>query len=378
MAPIEPRERGNRFLRRLDLLAGAPLARLSALYRFVARPAKNSNIETACVFCPGAVGDLILLTALLRGLRASAPTIRIELVVSVANAECASLLPSVDSIRAFAVSRPRKIIDYVRSRRYDLFIDACQWARLGNIVANLSGAGLCVGFATKGQFRGPGYDIRAPHRSDRHEYRNFLALGQVVWPELDGEPRLSLAAPPKPLDNLVYCHFHPAPGAGRELKMWPPAHWAALIRELLADDFRVELTGAAADARFNDDFLGRFFSGRAGVVSSAGKFSLPDLARRMSRGAGLVSVNTGVMHLGAVLGIPVVGLHGPTNPVRWGPIGPFATALLPERGENAYLNLGFEYPPSATNNMASLKPESAARSLYDLMKEREAGTQTRN
>jgi len=49
------------------------------------------------------------------------------------------------------------------------------------------------------------------------------------------------------------------------------------------------------------------------------------------------------MHLAAIAGVPTIALNGPTNPLRWGPLGPKTRALLPEKGRSAYLNLGFEY-----------------------------------
>ena len=39
----------------------------------------------------------------------------------------------------------------------------------------------------------------------------------------------------------------------------------------------------------------------------------------------LVSNDTGIMHLGAAIGVPTVGLFGPNTPRHWAPIGPRAT-----------------------------------------------------
>jgi heptosyltransferase I len=58
----------------------------------------------------------------------------------------------------------------------------------------------------------------------------------------------------------------------------------------------------------------------------------------------VVSVDTGIMHLAAALGVPVIGLHGPTSSKRWGPIGRNADAIdSPDPGAG-YLYLGFEVP----------------------------------
>ncbi|MGH7931553.1 MAG: glycosyltransferase family 9 protein, partial [Candidatus Binataceae bacterium] len=45
----------------------------------------------------------------------------------------------------------------------------------------------------------------------------------------------------------------------------------------------------------------------------------------------LVSNDTGIMHLGAALGTPTVGLFGPNSPRYWAPLGPRATYVYDTR-----------------------------------------------
>ena len=72
------------------------------------------------------------------------------------------------------------------------------------------------------------------------------------------------------------------------------------------------------------------------------------------------------MHLAALAGAPTVGLHGPTNPLRWGPVGRHVRALLPHKGPYAYLNLGFEYPRPFKPCLDSLPVEDVADALHSL------------
>jgi heptosyltransferase-1 len=51
------------------------------------------------------------------------------------------------------------------------------------------------------------------------------------------------------------------------------------------------------------------------------------LIAMMRRARLFVGGDTGPLHLAAALGIPVVGLFGPTDPVRTGPYGTKAIAL---------------------------------------------------
>ncbi len=72
------------------------------------------------------------------------------------------------------------------------------------------------------------------------------------------------------------------------------------------------------------------------------------------------------MHLGALVGAPTIGLHGATNPQRWGPVGPRCISLVPHKGEFGYLNLGFEYPPGAQTAMQWLPVEDVIKALDNL------------
>jgi ADP-heptose:LPS heptosyltransferase len=113
------------------------------------------------------------------------------------------------------------------------------------------------------------------------------------------------------------------------------------------------LSGAEKDRLANEKFIASFLEKdiQQKTKNMAGLLSLEKLAWFLKYGnvAAVVSVNTGIMHLAALLDVPTVGLHGPTNPLRWGPLGQNSVALLPKEGKFAYLNLGFEYPPGTEN-----------------------------
>lgn len=368
-------ERGNRLHRWLDRYAGIPLAAMAAAARAAARPRHRGGPAQARrvgVICLGAIGDLLLLSGLLRGLRRELPRASLELVVSPGNAGAVPLIGEADAVAVFDVRHVVSMVRHVRARHYDLLFDSTQWARLGAIVSSLSGAGLTVGFSTAGQWRSLGYDRVVTHSAQQHETENFLALGRALWPGLSGAPVLRLpdGAPPLATDMAdgrrhAFLHMWPA-GYKRHLKEWPAGHWARLARELTGRGFSVWLTGSGADAARNAAFAREQLSGEAHVHSLAGRASLTDLAWLLARADAVVSVNTGIMHLAALAGAPTVGLHGATDPRRWGPVGPRCVSLLPRKGQCAYLNLGFEYPPGAEPALAHLPVEDVLAALGGL------------
>lgn len=357
-------ERGNVLLRQLDRLAGIPLVLPGAFYRKVGNLVRPKRQPARIgILCVGAIGDLLLVSALVNGIRKCAPCARLELTASCANASALPLLPDLDDTFSLSITRPLAFLAHLRSRKYDVLIDTGQWARITALLCAGSGAGITVGFSTPGQYRAMGYDIPVAHRK-RHELENFCALGSAIWPQFSGEAKLNLP-PWQRRRKVICCHMWPSSGPGREMKEWPREYWAELVEKLLPAGFEIGLTGGGADVEATEDFLKRYFPDHPKVRALA-SLPLVELGRYFTQIAAVVSVNSGPMHLAALANVPTVGLHGATNPGRWGPVGANAIAVQPRRGEFGYLNLGFEYPANVKSAMASLPVADVLEALGKL------------
>ncbi|MDD4700948.1 MAG: glycosyltransferase family 9 protein [Desulfovibrio sp.] len=374
-------ERGNKLNRFLDRWAGIPLTLCSAGLRAAmgtSALAAPARVQSVGFLCLGAIGDLLLFSSVIAGLRKHLPDARFYLLTTKGNASTVPLIPGIDESAAFGVRQVPAMLSWLREKRLDVLIDSSQWPRLGAVLSNLSGANRTVGFETSGQCRAYGYSYKVPHRADRHEVENFVALGRSLFPDMEAAPGLALPQEP-PVDAAqadamlesmagarlprIYLHMWPS-GIHAWLKEWPAEYWAFLAKRLYELGFQVCLTGAPGDAQRNVAFLEAHADCPA--VSLAGKLSLPALAWMFSRGAAVVSVNTGTMHLAALAGAPTVGLHGPTNPMRWGAWGKATKSLLPHTGACAYLNLGFEYPRPLESCMGGLPVEDVLNALKQL------------
>jgi len=115
-----------------------------------------------------------------------------------------------------------------------------------------------------------------------------------------------------------------APGATWPVKQWPVESWKLLIEGLLAWTDRPLLV---LQPPGKDNPWGQL--GELIPASRGGVLPVLDLSRVLSlisRASLLVSVDGGVMHTGVGLGIPTIGLFGPTDPNLWFPYtnaGPF-------------------------------------------------------
>ena len=166
--------------------------------------------------------------------------------------------------------------------------------------------------------------------------------------------------------------LHPwASGNHFELREWPQTRWVELAQKLANAGYGLVISGGPSDERRAKDLcdqIGRTLP--VELLSLAGKTSLLDTAAYLKSSAAVVSVNTGTMHLAALLGAPLVALHGPTNPDRWGPNYPGSahqhkTIILGPSIEEggAYLNLGFEYPDNPIYLMDRISVEAVMSAL---------------
>jgi heptosyltransferase-2 len=99
-----------------------------------------------------------------------------------------------------------------------------------------------------------------------------------------------------------------APGAAHATKRWPESRWVSLARQAPGP---ILLLGGEAEA----PLLAR-------IAEGAGRADLTQIAERgFERTLGalvgcraMVANDSGLMHLAGALGVPVVGLFGPTTP----------------------------------------------------------------
>jgi heptosyltransferase III len=360
-------KRGIRLRRQLDRFLGVPLLWLLGKLRHPR--AMPKEIGRIVILQTAAIGDTLLMGQAIRRLRETLPDARVILALGRDNRAAAELLPRSDEVVLIDPLSPIEALRALRALKPDILIDYGTWPRMNALLATLAGARFTVGFKTPNQDRHFAYDYSAEHSAARHEVENQRALlgflGSTTNWDLSLEiPDPAAFNPPLPSQSFVVFHAW-ASGTGKRLKEWPLEYWKELGICIAEKISGIILTGGPRDA-FDTDSLADFVRmhiRNVPVISVAGSYSLAQTACLLRTAKAVVSVNTGIMHLAALLGVPTVGLHGPTNPARWGPYGPQTVSLLPNQGEYAYLNLGFEFPPTAQPCLQYLPPNKVAAAL---------------
>ena len=414
-----PAERGKALLRRLDRWLGIPLLYLIALFR----PKKSrlgaqihSSLSTdpsnrltdavnlkrigVCVFA--AVGDALLAAAILADLKEYRNQIqaktgeRISVIIfsTPANAEIFKLISNFDRLVLIPITSPWHALQTMRESitqfPVDVLIDTSQWSKIGAILCALSGAKVTIGFNTPGQYRHFAYDVLVPHSRAVHEIDNFRALLSPLNIYTGALPELDLTGMVQGNQALVSKPFivlHPwASGTQFAMREWPLNSWLELGKRLVSAGYAIVITGGPDDQKRAVDLVQKLNAslesanlsssapnnevvspGSARVISVAGSANWLETARLINQAEAVVAVNTGTMHLAAILGRPLVALHGPTNPARWGPLtsGTAIPVILgPGLSEGgAYLHLGSEYPKEPAYLMDQISPDAVIKAL---------------
>ena len=357
-------ERGSRVKRIVDRWIGCPAVWLLGLAR--RRRACPCEVQRIGILMYGAIGDALLASSIIHDLRERYATAHILAFVSGANREALELVEGPDAYLVTPVGHPLRVIATLRKQKFDILIDVGQWPRISALLAALANARFTVGFKTPGECRHWAFDAVTEHSAHRHEIENFRALLGPLGIRSLGMPRFKsalLQSATQP-GRDPYVVFHPwASGYRSHLREWPMANWVRLASVVLSHGFGLVITGGPHDLP-RAEALREAIAGGGQVDVLAGRATLWATTQSLLNAAAVVSVNTGIMHIAALLDRPTIALHGPTNPRRWGPIGKSCTVIGPgpECG-CGYLNLGFEYPAHPPDCMGRISVEEVAHHL---------------
>lgn len=180
-------------------------------------------------------------------------------------------------------------------------------------------AGVPVVAAVSDDYPGSLLDVR--HRLDPnlHEVERNLSLvatlGYRLPPGDDGRlgvmvPEVSIES--GPAEPFVVVH----PGASAPARTAEPDLFASVVAQLVAEGWRVAVTGGSSETRLTRAVAGR----NGGVVDLGGRTDLRSLVALLSRAEAIIVGNTGPAHLAAAVGLPVVQIYPPTVPApNWRP-----------------------------------------------------------
>lgn len=104
-------------------------------------------------------------------------------------------------------------------------------------------------------------------------------------------------------------------------KQWPAGHFAELGRRLIAEGHDLWIFGSPKEQGLGDEIAAAIGAPTGRCVNLAGRTTLLESLDLMSLTVGVVSNDSGLMHVASALALPVVGIYGSTSPGVTPPLG---------------------------------------------------------
>ena len=251
------------------------------------------------------LGDTLMLTATLAKLRQQYPGADIAMALPRAFAPLYEKRPYGVRVLPWDPRDPASVIRLLRERRFDLALipgdNRHSW------LAQAMGARWIVAFAGDS----PGYkswpvDALRPYPGTAGTWSDITATlvdGDAPAPYAAEDWPAPAAAPfARPAGPYAVLHV----GASSALKLWPPDRWRDIARSLRASGQRIAWSGGKGE-----EALVAACAPEPDDVVTAGRLDLPQLWHLVAGARVLICPDTGVAHLGRIVGTPTIALFGP-------------------------------------------------------------------
>ena len=288
------------------------------------------------VVAPSWIGDTIIAQPLLGLIRRRRPDARIEVFAADWCAPLLARMPEIDAVVAnpfghgqFSFLARRALGRRLASAGYDAaYVLPNSWKSA--LVPFFAGIPRRIGYRGESRY----VVLNERHTLDKSAHplqvQRYAALAgplpaQLPHPQLSSTPEQQRAARQAlglPLDcaPVVFC-----PGAEYgPAKRWPAPHFAALARLVASPANPAWLIGSAKDREVGEEIASRA-AGTA--INLCGRSSLEQAIDLIASARGVVSNDSGLMHVAAALDRPLVALYGSSSPAYTPPLSPHAKIL---------------------------------------------------
>jgi N-acetylglucosaminyldiphosphoundecaprenol N-acetyl-beta-D-mannosaminyltransferase len=284
------------------------------------------------------IGDLVLATPALAALRDAHPTAHIALLCTPPVAVVVQGGDLVDAVHPFprkqwetprALFTPSTLLWLWDLGRFDVVVFLHHFTlRLGTVKFAVIAA-LCRAPRRLGLQNGHGWflteSIADAGFGARHQAQHWLDVMALLGADPSPRPARvhssaddhTWAAAILPPTDAPYVALHAGSGGYSTARRWSAEHFAAVAMQLHRDGARVVLVGSMGD----DTPQVRALLAAAHIPTHdlSGRTTLGQLAAALARCRLFIGAESGVMHIAAAAGVPLVALFGPGNPAAWGP-----------------------------------------------------------
>jgi heptosyltransferase I len=251
----------------------------------------------------------------------------------------------------------------LRAARYETAVDF-QGAVRSSLLAQWSGAQVIYGAAQPRENLASMFYSRQVITRGEHIVEQNLSLVEAVAHQTLEVPKVDLPrddAADQECDRRLKAQGTQEfalvnPGAGWGAKQWPTERYGEVARQLAENGLKTLVNFGPGEEE-----LARAVETASGGAAEAFTGSLTQLVALTRRARLFIGGDTGPMHLAAALGVPVVGIFGPTDPARNGPFGTGSIVLRSPASNTSYSHV--LRPDDGLLEISSAQVVAAARQL---------------
>lgn len=278
------------------------------------------------------LGDVVVATPTLRALRRAHPQRELHVLVPEEAAPLLQALPWIDRVWAFPRRRGRAnlgasmpLLRQLRDQRFEVSIDFFGNDR-GALLSRLVGAKRRLGVVPErgAYLRSRCYtDPVEAFDTTRHEsIRTWAVTVPLAVPfpedmrmEIASRPALAEAAARVLPEGRVLCYVC----ASQPKREWPLANWIEFAE--LASAHGAQIAFTAGITQREKEVLAALAERHPDAVVLPPPEPLEFMLAVLARAQVFVAGDSGPLHFAAALGVPTLGLFGPTAATRWAPLG---------------------------------------------------------
>jgi heptosyltransferase-1 len=289
-----------------------------------------------------ALGDILHTLPAVAALRAAHPAAHIDWVVDRKWAPVLQGSPAVDKVIPFdrwSVSGGISCVRRLRRGRYSCAVDF-QGLYKSSVLALVSEAPRRIGF-DRGWAREPGAALFYTERvvpTGRHVAEMNYSLAERAGASRPERPEYPLRIPAESAASVetlleergIRDYIVVSPGGSWRAKCWPPERYGEFCREF---ERRHGLPAIVVRGPGEEALAEAVCRAAAPAEPFVMATNIEELMALLACARCVVAADSGPLHLAAALGVPVVGLYGPTDPARNGPFVPGATVLTEAKPE---------------------------------------------
>ena len=292
------------------------------------------------------MGDMLCVVPLLRALRARYPASKITLMASPVNYEIMLHSRYLDSVLLYDKSellykgriRLKALTELVKSLwgKFDMAIvpGTVSTSFTSDLLAFLTRAHVRIGVASLNGRENPAsflFNVPVPldWRGDPHRHQTLRNLDlmasyglttsdlrhEITLTEMECEGGQKKAARIRSGKRLLF-GFHP--GAGKPPNRWPTERFVELINLLLV---RYDAAAFVTAGPMDEEVIDILLNTAKQSIELVENQSIRTVASIIKEANLYVSNDTGLLHVAAGIGAPLVGLFGPTDLLQWAPRG---------------------------------------------------------